>query len=344
MKTIFHNKRIAGILGILPENAYLFEDEVRDGTSVRNQKIKKNMGYGKRYRVKKNTTISQLCIKGLRHLLEKNYIKKEEIGAILVTSCSPDYYVPQVSNLIQGELGFSTDVFAVDYWAGCSGYIKALSQAFMLLEALDKNKKVLLFAGDTLNQKRSEKEIYDLPVFGGDAASITIIENTEECCEIPFMMQTDGDAGELAANTWGVFADIYHTGRCATVTESTNAIFRFYQQYIPEFMLELSEYAQISLDEIEHFFFIQANELSIRKFADKLGIDRDKVSMNLVEKYGDLSAALNPISIVDYYGEKLLSRDKHFVAICGYGLGAEWGGAFITLGDLICCEILNTDL
>ena len=344
MKTIFHNKRIAGILGILPESAYLFEDEMRDGTSVRNQKIKKNMGYGKRYRAKKNTTISKLCIRGLRHLLDKDYIKKEEIGAILVTSCSPDYYVPQISNLIQGELGLSTDVFAVDYWAGCSGYIKGLLQSFMLLEALDRNKKVLLFVGDTLNQKQSENEIFDSPPFGGDAASITIIENTEECCDIPFMMQTDGEAGDLAAYTWGVFADMYHTGRCAERVPSTNEIFRFYQQCIPAFMLELSEYAHKSCDEIEHFFFIQANELSVRKFADKLGIDRDKVSMNLVEKYGDLSAALNPISIIDYYGEKLLGKDKHLVAICGYGLGAEWGGTFITLGNLICCEMLNTNL
>ena len=55
METTFYNKRIAGILGILPENTYSFEDEVRDGDSVRNQKIKRNMGYGKRYRAKKDT-------------------------------------------------------------------------------------------------------------------------------------------------------------------------------------------------------------------------------------------------------------------------------------------------
>lgn len=344
MQTTFYNKRIAGIVGILPENTYSFEEEMRDGDSARNQKIKRNMGYGKRYRAKKDTTTAQLCIKGLEYLLEKAYVKPEEIGAILVTSFTPDYFVPQISNLIQGEFDLPYDVFAVDYWAGCSGFIKGLMKAFMLLESWDEDKKVLLFTGDVINRLSAEKEIYDVPPYGGDAASITILENTQYKCDIPLILRTNGEMKDLLAFKQGGFADLYHEGNNVWMPASINESFRFFQECVPNLMMDLMEYANCSLDIIEHFFFIQANKLSVQKFADKLKIDREKVSMNLVEKYGDSSATLNPVSIVDYYGDKLLGKDKHFVSICGYGLGAEWGGTLMTLDNFICCENIITHL
>lgn len=344
METIFYNKKIEGILGILPENAYIFEEEMRDGTSARCQKIKKNMGYGRRYRAKKDTTTSQLCIAGLRYLLEKEYVKKEEIGAIIVTTFTPDYYVPQISNLIQGELDLSIDIFAIDYWAGCSGYIKGLMQSFLLLDSWNEKRKVLLFTGDVINRKGEENEIYDTPPYGGDAASITIISNTEDGCAIPFMMKTDGGAKNLMAFKQGGFADLYHVGQSASLSPNQNELFRFFQVCIPEFMEELADYADIKLEQIEHFFFIQANKLCVQKYADKLKLDRGKVTMDLVEKYGDVSATLNPMGIIDHYGEKLLGEGKHYIALCGNGFGAEWGGAFLTLEHLICCENIITNL
>ncbi|MCM1232261.1 MAG: hypothetical protein NC489_19225 [Ruminococcus flavefaciens] len=276
--------------------------------------------------------------------MEKSYIKKEEIGAILVTSFTPDYFVPQISNLIHREFDLPFDVFTADYWAGCSGYIKGLQQAFMVLEAQSEDKKVLLFTGDIANRVRSEKEMYDMPPYGGDAASITVLEKSEYDCEIPFMMKTKGDMKDLITFKQGAFSDLYHKGKNDSLTARASDAFRFFQGCIPELMFELADYAQINMDDIEHFFFIQANKLSVQKFSDMLKLDRDKVSMNVVEKYGDLSASLNPVSIVDYYGDKLLGREKHFVSICGYGSGAEWGGMFITLENLINCENIITDL
>lgn len=344
METTFYNKRIAGILGILPENTYSFEEEMRDGDSVRNQKIKRNMGYGKRYRAKKDTTTSQLCINGLQYLLEKGYIKTKEIGAILVTSFTPDYFVPQISNLIQGEFNLPFDVFVADYWAGCSGYIKGLMKAFMLLESWEEDKKVLLFTGDVINRMQAEKEIYDTPPYGGDAASITILENTQYNCEIPYVLKTNGEAKDLLSFKQGAFADLYHEGKNIWTPADVNESFRFFQACVPDVMKELIAYAGCAMDEVEHFFFLQANKLSAQKFADKLELDRSKVSMNLVGKYGDLSATLNPVSIVDFYGEKLLCQEKHFVSICGYGLGAEWGATLMNLENFICCENFVTDL
>ncbi len=344
MNTVFKNKRIAGILGILPETVCLFEDEMKDGNSVRSQKIKKNMGYGKRYRAKKNTTVSQLCSAGLKYLLEQGIVSNEEIGGIIVCSLSPDYYVPQISNLIQAECELSSDVFAMDMWTGCSGYLEGLFQGLMLLERIE-DKKVLVFTGDTLCRLNDEPEVYDNPPYGGDGASITILENTEENCEIPFVFRNDGKGKNLIAFWQGAFADMFHKddkikdGVNLNPTES----FLYFQKCIPALFEEFYSKYNMSKEQIDFFCFIQANRLSVQKFADKLGLPYEKVALDLVAKYGDLSATLNPVGIVDWYGEALCKNTNQKVAICGYGAGAKWGLTVLDLGQLRICKNIVCD-
>lgn len=342
MKTFFYNKKISGILGILPETLKYYEEEMKDGNSTRNQMIKKNMGYGRRYRAKKTTTTADLCVEGLNYLLHKNYINKEEIGAVIVMTFTPDYYVPQVSNLIHGKCGLAKDVFTMDIWAGCSGYIEGLMQAFMFLE-MNTDKKVLLFTSDIINRMGDTPDIYDEAPYGGDGASITIIENTPSP-EIPLMLKSDGKASDLITFKQGAFADMYHQIYSPIAQNNPAEAFRFFQERVPNIIEDLLEYGSVKKEEIDYYFLIHANKLASIKIADKLNVDRNLVSSDIVERYGDLSASLNPISIVDYYGEEMLRNQKKKVVLCGYGAGARWGAIVMELGNMICCENYYTNL
>ena len=46
---------------------------------------------------------SDYAIKGISTLIEEGVIKENEIGAIVVTTTSPDYFIPPTSNVIQGH-------------------------------------------------------------------------------------------------------------------------------------------------------------------------------------------------------------------------------------------------
>ena len=105
----FKGKKISGVLSILPENEYLFEDEAADPGDIKNRRLKRIIGFGARRRVKGTTTLSDMLSYGVNHLLEENKIKKEEIGAIVVSTLSPDYLLPQISNILQGEMGLGQD-------------------------------------------------------------------------------------------------------------------------------------------------------------------------------------------------------------------------------------------
>lgn len=345
MKSVFKNKKISGILGILPETLCYYEDEMEDGDSIRNQKIKKNMGYGRRYRAKYNTTVSQLCCTGLHYLLENGILCREDIGAVLVVTSCPDYYVPQVSNLIQADCDLPNDIFAMDIWAGCSGYLDGLLQAFMLLDHI-MNKKVLLFNGDIFNRIEDGEGKYREPPYGGDGASITILENTEERCRIPFILKNDGKQKDLIAIYQGAFADIFHRNKAVSkgINLKSSESFQYFQKCVPEVMNTFFHEFQIKKEEIDHFFFIQANRLSVKKFADKLHLPYEQVSMDLVEKYGDLSASLNPVGIVDWYGDELTKDDTYKVVIGAYGAGVRWGAALLELKQLKVCKNIVVNL
>ena len=124
----YENKRISGILTVLPKNEVAFEDEAENyNFSVKqSMKLKKIMGYEKHRIVEGDTSVSDLCVFGMRHLLEEGLISGDDIDALILVTQTPDYYMPPTSNVIQGELGLKQDMLCLDINQGCVGYLVGL--------------------------------------------------------------------------------------------------------------------------------------------------------------------------------------------------------------------------
>lgn len=94
MKLLFHNKRISGILTVLPEKEVLFEDEMDNYnfSHAKSLKLKLAMGYNKHRIVEKGVCVSDLCCYGLDYLITNKRIEKEEIDALVLVTQSPDLF------------------------------------------------------------------------------------------------------------------------------------------------------------------------------------------------------------------------------------------------------------
>ena len=158
MRTTFRNKRITGLLSVLPAARIAFEDEVENYTFPPRQtlRLKKVMGFKQHAVVKENTAASDLAAAGLQHLLEKGWLCEEEVGALVVACSYPDYFIPPVSSVLHGRFGLSEDVFCVDISQGCGGFLMALTEAFLLLDHLD-GKKAVVIATDVLSKRVSSR-------------------------------------------------------------------------------------------------------------------------------------------------------------------------------------------
>lgn len=101
-------------------------------------------------------------------------LRKDEIGALILATTTPDYFMPPTSNFIQGKLRLGQDIICLDINQGCAGFLIGLFQAFSFLEQEEINKVVLLNA-DVISRKVSRKDRNSYPLIG-DAAVITIVE------------------------------------------------------------------------------------------------------------------------------------------------------------------------
>lgn len=358
MKTVFHGKKIAGVLTVLPQNEVFFDDEIENYTFPKQQtlRLKKAMGYNKHRLSKEGTTPSDLALYGMRYLFDNDILSKDDIGAIVVVSITPDYFVPQISHIIHGNLELSKDVICLDISQACCGFVYGMMEAFLLLDHFDENKNVVVVNADVLSHKVSKKDRNSFPLIG-DAATITVVENSRFNNEIPFLLKADGSRREaliipagglrLPSNeetakllddgtgNWRSLNDI-----CMDGTE----IFEFAMREVPPMIEDITNYAKVRKDEIDYFIFHQPNKFMLQKIADMLEVDREKVFMNIVANYGNTSGASIPMDITHNMREDNTQNVKRKCLIAAFGAGLNWGALIMDLGNMNFCDTIISDL
>lgn len=354
MITTFHGKKITGMLAVLPENEYDYDQETAPFADLQTRRLKRIMGFGKRRAAKANTTSADFCQFGLRYLLEHSLIKKEDIGAVIVLGLTPDYFVPHNSNILHGQFGLAEDVLCIDIPQGCCGFMMGLMQACLLLDHLD-GKKALVFTADVLNRKDPETQL-GAASFGGDAGTVTVVENASDASDIHFCVYNDGADREaliMHAGGW----KMPRSAETAILRDSGDGtmkpydalwmngsmVFNFVQKEVPIMFDRLLEYAGIVRDDVDVCFFHQPNKFMLQKLAQRINMPFSKVPMDIVGKYGNSSGSTVPVTIADSCGEKL---EKETVKCClaGFGAGLTWSGAVLDLGNLDFCRLVDSNL
>lgn len=353
MKAVFKGKKITGMLGILPENEYDYEEETAEFATLQTKRLKKIMGFGKRRAAKADSTSGDFCLLGIRHLLEKGYLKKEEIGALLVVGTTPDYFIPHISNRIHGEMGLDQDVVCMDIAQGCAAHLMGLMEACMLLDIM-KDKKILIFTADVLCRKEKEEKI-TAPSFGGDAATVTIVENDSEAADIYFDIRTDGSGREALVMHAGGFKmpRTPETAIPMDIGDGTmkplndiwmngSMVFNFVQKEVPPLIDEVLQQAGWEKESVDWFLFHQPNKFMLQKLAQRMGVPEEKVPMNIVENFGNSSGSCVPVNIIYNLGEKLCSN-TYRCCLSGFGSGLTWAAAVMELGELDFCEMIVSE-
>ena len=355
METRFHRKKISSMLGILPETIGYFDDEVNNYSFPAKQtmRLKKVMGYNQHRLAKDTSAVSDFAVYGLDYMLNNNWIKKDEIGAVITVTLCPDHFVPHISNITQAACGLSTDVICMDIAQGCCGFILGLMQSFLLLEHMDK--KIVLINGDILSHKISRRDRNDFPLIG-DAAAITVIENDPSASDIYFEIHNDGGRGDALKIPAGAFrmpstpetSEMVDQGdgnfrSLDNMHMDGSGVFNFVQIEVPPMLEHAFKAAGESVDNIDWFLFHQPNKFMLQKLAEKAGLPMDKLPMNLVENFGNPSGASIPLTAMFNCKDDLLNKNNK-CCLSAFGSGLAWGVMFMDIGNLNHCEIIESDL
>lgn len=348
---------MSGLLSVLPETAVRFEDEVGNYTFPVKQtlRLQKVMGYKQHRIVKESTATSDLCCAGLEYILEQGWLKKEEIGGLVVVTTLPDHFIPPVSSIIHGKFSLSKDVACVDISQGCVAFFWGLLEAFMLLEHME-DKKVLVFAADVLSKKVSKKDRNSYPLVG-DAAGIAVIENCPDAGDIHTILYNNGGRGTALKIPAGgsrmsctpetaILRDVDGDGNLRALDNLVmdgSEVFTFVQTEVPPMIEDVLAYAGLRKEEIDWYLFHQPNKFMLRKLAEKLGVPYEKMPMNTVEEFGNSSGACIPVNIT-YNLADAMKREISCCCVSAFGSGLTWGAMVMDLGEMNFCEMLLSDL
>lgn len=351
MRLSFKNKRISGILTIVPKNTIKFEDEIENYNFTQKQcmKLKMVMGYDKRRIAPEGVCSSDLCEFGMNYLFDNNLIKRDEIDALILVTQSPDYFMPATSNILHGKLGLKKDIACFDITQGCCGYIIGLVQAFMLLEQ-DAINKVVLLNADVLSPKISKYDRNSAPL-SGDGASITIIEKSNNNEQIHCDIKFDGTNAMCLNIPAGAFR-IPSSPETAILREDNagnkraldhlvmqgDDVFNFVLNKVPEQIESLLCDLNIKKTDIDYFICHQPNKFMLEKLADKLKVSYEKLPNNIVENFGNASSVTIPTAISFNLKNQ---KEKLKVCMSGFGVGLTWASMVLDLENLKFNDIIE---
>lgn len=355
MITKFKNKTISSVLTVFPQQEIDFMDEMNNYgySELKMNKLKKLMGYNTRRCGKKGEGVSDYAIYGIQHLIDQNVIKADEVGAIIVTSTSPDYFIPPTSNIIQGHFGISHDCVCIDVSQGCCGYSVGLTYSFMTLEHLASGKKVLLVCGDMMSQKIGTRDRASRPIIG-DAVTISVVENCENGKEVYCCLKNEGENG-MAINIPAGGNKLPCSAETSVEVEDEAGNWRSQEQFFmegdlvfnfvindtPVLIDELLAYANVKKEEIDYFVCHQPNAFMLKKLAEKVEVSQEKMPNDIVAIYGNSNSATIPVTLCHHYAEMYEDKELNKLMFASFGSGLALGGVLIDLPALRYCKMID---
>lgn len=289
-------------------------------------------GIKERRRLKVGAT-SDLATEAAKDLLKTHNINAEDIDVIIVATITPDMFFPATACLVQENIG-AKNAWGFDFSAACSGFLFAYQTACNLVEG-GVYKKVLLIGADKMSAIVDYTDRNNCILFG-DAAAAILIEPTEDknIGLKDSLLRVDGSGKNLLYLKGGGSLNppshetvdkgmhyLYQDGK---------AVFKVAVKGMADISYELMKKNKLSSNDIAYLVPHQANMRIIDATAERMGLSRDKVMIN-INKYGNTTAATIPLCLVEYYRDKKIKKGDNLI-LAAFGAGFTWGAAYLTWG------------
>lgn len=307
-------------------------------TNDPNNKLTKKLGISTRYIAEQNETASDLAIRAAEKLFAKGICQKCEIDFLLFCTQAPDYILPTTACIIQDKLKLPIRCGALDFNLGCSGFIYGLALAKGLIES-GQAKKVLLLTADTYSKFIHKQDLGTSLLFG-DAAAATLITESSDDDVGPFVFGTDGSGAKDLIIYAGAAREPMDSEALIEVEDEKGnvgtrsnlymngaEVFNFAMREVPKAVADLLHKERTTLNDYDYFIFHQANAYMLEALRRRLGIDKNKFSVQLKDCGNTVSSTI-PIALKREIEQgHIKNGDK--VLLVGFGVGLSWGACAI---------------
>jgi 3-oxoacyl-[acyl-carrier-protein] synthase-3 len=304
-------------------NAY-FESLV----DTNDQWIRERTGIENRRFAADGETTASLAADAASRALESAGVHPESVDMLIVATCTPDRPLPAAAAFVQARLGMRCPAF--DLNAACAGFVYALSvgSAQVRCGAAD---RVMVVGSEVLSRMLNMSDRTTCVLFG-DGAGAALLEPGDEPGVLDSRLALDGRYRELLTIPAGgteeptTVASV-EQGRTKIHMADGPAVFREAVTSMATACRELLDKAGVDPADLDAVVAHQANARIVTAVGKRLGVDPDRVYMDIAE-VGNTSAASIPIALDRAWRAGRLSPGD-LVLTTAFGAGFAWGANLI---------------
>ena len=288
--------------------------------------IQERTGIRRRHIAEAGELTSMIAEKAGRAALESAGVSPLEVDMIIVATNSPDTLFPGVAPKVQGLLG-AIHAGAFDVQAGCTSGVYSIVLAVNGI-ASGMWKNVLVIGAEVLSPLVDWTDRNTCVLFGDGAGAVLLAPSSNEGRFLSAELKADGTKHDQITLLGGLVENPASPETLEQkkhyVAMKGNDVFKFVNRAIPPFLKTLCEDSGLSLEEIDWWFFHQANQRIIERTAERLGIAPEKIFINL-DEYGNTSAASVFIALSEFMKQGKLQRGQKLL-LTAFGAGMTYGG------------------
>ncbi len=321
------NAAITGIAAYLPEYI-LTNDELSLMVDTNDEWIMTRIGIKER-RILKGEGLgsSFMGAEAVAALLAKTNTRPEEIDLLICATVTPDHAFPATANIISEKTGIK-NAFSFDINAACSGFIFALTVAMQFVEN-GKFKKVIVVGADKMSSITDYTDRATCPLFGDAASAVLLEPTTENLGILDSILYTDGVGfNHLHMKAGGSAKPSTHAtvdAREHYIYQEGQAVFKWAVSKMADVSVEMMEKHNLSAVDLAWLVPHQANLRIIDAVANRMGLSKEKVMIN-IHKYGNTTSATIPLCLWEW--ENQLHKGDNII-LSAFGGGFTWGSVYL---------------
>lgn len=286
-------------------------------TGIKERRILKGEGLGTSY----------LAIKAAQDLITKANINPLEIDLVIIATTTPDMPVASTAVYVATEIG-ATNAFGYDLQAACSGFLFGMSTASAFIQS-GKYKKVLLIGADKMSSIIDYTDRATCIIFGDGAGAVLFEPNYEGLGVQDEFLRSDGvgreflkiDAGgSILPASAETVANKQHT-----VFQDGKTVYKYAVSGMADVSEKILERNNLTKEDVNWLVAHQANRRIIDATASRIGLEEDKVLVN-IERYGNTTSGTLPLVLFDF--EKKFKKGDNII-FAAFGGGFTWGSIYL---------------
>lgn len=293
------------------------DEWIRTRTGIEERRILKEPGKGS----------SDMAVPAIQEILKKKKLQATDIDCIICATVTPDMVFPATANIIADKLG-ATNAWGFDLSAACSGFLFALTTGAGLIES-GRYKKVIVVGVDKMSAIIDYTDRSTCIIFGDGAGAVLLEANTEELGIRDSILRSDGSGAKYLHMKAG------GSVKPATVEtvlakehfayQEGQAVFKFAVKGMADVSAEIMERNNLTAADIAWLVPHQANLRIIDATANRMGLDKEKVMIN-IQRYGNTTAATIPLCLWEWQ-DRLNKGDN--IVLSAFGGGFTWGAILL---------------